>query len=79
MRGRTSPVSCSHFAMANNEDLARATAPGATEADVWMFKYRHGELPKTPETEERELVDLLTRAGYAVRVTDTQIELPLAA
>jgi hypothetical protein len=64
-----------------NEDLARATAPGATEADVWMFTYRHGPLPKTAETEERELVALLTAAGYAVSVTDTpaQYELPLAA
>jgi hypothetical protein len=64
-----------------NEDLARATAPGATELDVWMFNYRHGELPKTPAQEERELVALLTSAGYAVSVADApaQMELPLAA
>jgi hypothetical protein len=27
------------------EDLVRATAPGATAADLWLFAYRHGGLP----------------------------------
>jgi hypothetical protein len=48
---------------AYNEDLANATRPGATEADVWLFNYRHGELPGA---QDRKLVELLTAANYAV-------------
>ena len=55
---------------AYNEDLARATAPDATEADVWLFRYRHGELPKTEAEASAELVALLEAANYQVVDTD---------
>lgn len=46
-----------------NEDLANATRPGATEADVWLFHYRHGELPGEAHA---KLISMLEAANYQV-------------
>lgn len=43
------------------EDLAMATAPGATAADLWLFAYRHGELP--PVIDYSDIPPFLLRAA----------------
>lgn len=54
-----------------SEDLARATAPGATEADVWLFRYRHGELPGESNA---KLIAMLEAANY--QVVDDGLDIP---
>jgi hypothetical protein len=58
---------------AYDEDLARATAPDATEADIWLFRYRHGELPQTEAEASTKLVSMLEAAGYVITDTDAPV------
>jgi hypothetical protein len=62
---------------AYQEDLERATGPGATAADVWLFRYRHGELPMTEAEAHAKFIAMLEAANY--RITEPEPELAQAA